>query len=575
MRLNILTDGGTDSLNYHPGPTMLEILQNSDFQVDSVCGGAGTCTKCRVQVTGFCPISAVDRKSFSESELSDGWRLSCQSRPRVNLAVKIPKVENFRNKPRVICYETGSRKPEARNPTSQEGEGRRDVIPTGRGGPYGVDPRLRGEDRVWNDSVHLVCDLGSTGVVVALGSNYQNRSLEVHLLNKQVRFGGDVMTRLHNASKYGIETLQKAVLKTIQTCLKAIETEDPNGYAEAIKHPVICAGNSAMTSLLLGWDIQSLAVSPYQPETLESGQFRLDVNSSDRLDPSLRGEDRGGRQPCLQTVPLLGGFVGGDTAAAILYIESIHPTGPWMMVDIGTNTEVVIKDSSGTFWFASAPAGPAFEGGNITKGMRAEPGAVSEAEYNAGSQPSRGGPERGSWSIQTIGDDIPKGICGSGLIEIVDQAVQSNLIHKDGYIPGGRLDVVDGIFLMADDVREFQLAKAATRTAVDILIQKAFSDGFPLSRERPIPDERIGVIYFAGTFASHLNQTSVKRLGLLPDDIPIQNIGNGSLKGAFIYAQMSEKQKAEFETRLHQTSKQIELALEDAFQAQFVENLNF
>ena len=221
-----------------------------------------------------------------------------------------------------------------------------------------------------------------------------------------------------------------------------------------------------------------------------------------------------------------------------------------MMVDIGTNTEIVIKDAAGTYWFASAPAGPAFEGGNITKGMRAEPGAMSEARY-----------EGGSWTIQTIGDDIAKGICGSGLIEIIDQAVQHDLIQKDGYIPNGRLDVVDGIFLMADDVREFQLAKAATRTGIDILMQRA--GAHPKN------------IYFAGTFASHLNKTSVKRLGLLPCDIPIKNVGNASLKGAFVYAQMDDKEKAEFETRLHSKSKQIELALEDEFQGQFVDNLNF
>lgn len=490
MKVTIESEESKSEVKCLAGPTLLQLLQDSDFQVDSVCGGGGTCLKCRVQVKGFCPTSSIDKKAFTETEIREGWRLSCQCRPRTNISVHIPKVENYRKKPRVT----------QRNITLK-------------------NPKL-------------ICDLGSTGVVVALGDDFETIACEAHLLNKQVRYGGDVMTRLHNATKFGVKSLQNAQLKTIELCLKELETLRPEDFSKAAKHPVICAGNSAMTSLLHAWDIQNLAVSPYQPEQTDT--------CSTIVSNSI----------FLQTPPLLGGFVGADTTAAILYLESLKTQTPWMMTDIGTNTEIVLKDDSGTYWFASAPAGPAFEGGNITKGMRAEPGAVSEAKY-----------ESDKWQLKTIGNDVPKGICGSGLIEIIDQAVQHNLIHKDGLVPGGQLTVSDRIFLMADDVREFQLAKSATRTAIDVLIKRA---GVTPRK-----------IYFAGTFASHLNQTSVKRLGLLPPDIPVENIGNGSLKGAFVYASLSGSERKSFADKLNTQKRQIELALEDDFQAAFVNNLGF
>jgi uncharacterized 2Fe-2S/4Fe-4S cluster protein (DUF4445 family) len=182
--------------------------------------------------------------------------------------------------------------------------------------------------------------------------------------------------------------------------------------------------------------------------------------------------------------------------------------------------------------------------------MRAEPGAISVARF-----------ESGTWNIDTIGNDIPRGICGSGLMDILYEGVKSNLIHKDGYLPEGRLDVTEKVTLLADDVREFQLAKSATRTAIDLLI------------------ERAGVtptaIYLAGTFAQHLRFDSVIGIGLLPPGIPIHVLGNASLLGAIEFAAKPKAEREEWLSKLESIRHFVELALQDDFQARFVKNLDF
>ncbi|MBU6375551.1 MAG: DUF4445 domain-containing protein, partial [Bdellovibrionales bacterium] len=251
-----------------------------------------------------------------------------------------------------------------------------------------------------------------------------------------------------------------------------------------------------------------------------------------------------------ESLPLMAGFVGGDTVAGILALESRGVPAPWMLVDIGTNTEIVICNEKNEYWFSSAPAGPAFEGGNIHHGMRAETGAIAEACW-----------ESGQWKLKTIGKDIPRGICGSGLMDILAQAVQHGLIHPDGLVPGGSLQLSDQVVLLADDVREFQLAKGATRTAAELLIERAGT--------KPLK------IYLAGTFAQHLNLDSIRRVGLLPPDIPCEAIGNASLQGALLWASLPEARRQAFWSRLESGRNPVELALQDDFQSRFVAHLDF
>jgi len=481
------------------GARLLDYLQENSVPVNAACGGNGTCHKCRVKVTeGFSAITPKDREAFHESELASGWRLSCQSRPRTNLSLDVPSAESIRNRARVV-----KRSEEAKRPV-------------------------------------LICDLGSTGVVVAIidlaatGNESRVPLIEAHLLNRQVRFGADVMTRLHHAQLKGVDPLQTALIDSLKSCLDALKSDAPALFAAAFPSGMYCSGNSAMTSFLLNRSIDTLAVAPFQPDSREAGEFTSEV--------------LGGLK--VKTLPLLAGFVGGDTVAGILAIEALGAAEPWMLVDIGTNTEIVVNNGKGELWLSSAPAGPAFEGGNISQGMRAEAGAISVARHDGE-----------AWTLETIHGDIPRGICGSGLIDILNESVKSELITEDGFVPGGRLLVTPEIGILADDVREFQLAKSATRTAADLLIER--SGVTPLK------------IYLAGTFAQNLRLDSVDGVGLLPPGIPVSVIGNASLTGVGLYAALEEPARKKFLDRLEEMRRPVELALQDDFQERFVRNLNF
>jgi uncharacterized 2Fe-2S/4Fe-4S cluster protein (DUF4445 family) len=511
VKIQVFCRGETVEIQAPSGARLLDYLQQQAVPVNAACGGKGTCHKCRVQLqSGFLGISAADRRAFRESELQQGWRLSCQAVPRASLSILLPNTESLRSRPRLVVDSP------ALHDTLEE---------------LRTSPSASKSDQP--SSLVLACDLGSTGVVVAVAKRGQKKPLiEAHLLNKQVPFGSDVMTRLHSAQKQGTAPLHHAFDQTLIACLKALEEASPELAPHWKSLPLICAGNSAMTSFAHQWSIESLAVAPFQPEKREADSSRL----SD--------------QTLVQTLPLLAGFVGGDTVAGILAIESRGASAPWMLMDIGTNTEVVIRNERGEYWFSSAPAGPAFEGGNIHHGMRAETGAIAEARWSAQ-----------GWTLKTIGQDLPRGICGSGLIDLLAESVEHGLIQADGFVPEGKLQITEQVCLLADDVREFQLAKAATRTAADLLIERAGC----------VPRQ----LYLAGTFAQHLRLESVERIGLLPTGMAYETLGNASLEGTLLWANLSDHDRHEFTERLERGRRPIELALQDDFQERFVAQLDF
>ncbi|MBX9769002.1 MAG: ASKHA domain-containing protein, partial [Bdellovibrionales bacterium] len=378
----------------------------------------------------------------------------------------------------------------------------------------------------------LACDLGSTGVVVSLLGADGVVVREAHLLNRQISFGADVMTRLQKAQENGVAKLQLPLFETIEKCVAALKKWDPELVQAALTHPIICSGNSAMASFLHGWPIESLATSPFQP-------FKKTSERTVWKDLTV------------ETPPLLAGFVGADTFAALVWLESQNFKKPWMLVDIGTNTEIVIMTPEGSIWCSSAPAGPAFEGGNITRGMRAEPGAISVAKYQSG-----------KWELEVLGNDRAIGMCGSGLIDAIAESLDGGLIQSDG-LTQEPVELTEGVELFQDDIREFQLAKSATRTACEILMERA--------------GVKIETLFLAGTFAEHLRLESVERVGLLPQGIPIQKVGNASLKGSLLMSLESRENvfRQNLEKRIAQDLVAVELALQDDFQERFVRNLNF
>ena len=487
------------------GPTALEILQSQDIPIRSSCMGKGLCHQCRVKVErGLAPISASDRKAFPEGALKEGWRLSCMLRPKANLELFFPQVYVFQEDLQVL-----------RSPQ----------------GPW------------W-----IAVDLGTTGVELA-AVDEQGLWAKVKSLNRQIQMGADVMTRLEYAQRRGVEPLRQRAVGQLRSLVKVLETTlkkssekaSQPGSAEFTGR-IVVAGNSAVISFLLGLNIESLAVSPYQPEVL-TAQVRELPQAAEASAWQL------------ETLPLIDSFVGGDLWAGLFLL---HQRGlataehSWILVDVGTNSEILFWDGQKLF-VSSTPAGPAFEGSSISIGMRAESGAIVNPRWN---------PAHQRWDYEVIDGDYPKGLCGSSLVQMVAEAVTAGSVNREGEVlEPVHLELSQGLALSQADVREFQLAKSAIRTGLELVVEKVSATGKP-------PEK----LFLAGAFGQHLPLQPCFDLDLLPL-MEVEILGNSSLEGTVAWGQATDQQRDQFSAWVEKTKTPIELALSDDFQEKFIRNM--
>jgi uncharacterized 2Fe-2S/4Fe-4S cluster protein (DUF4445 family) len=393
------------------------------------------------------------------------------------------------------------------------------------------------------NQVFAAVDLGSTSVQLRTIDPATGDVLgEASMLNRQVRRGHDVMTRLTYALE-GAAARDELTNDARETFRLLEEAARGRIFAKdgEITHWFVAA-NSAMTALLWGADITSLAEAPYYPPF-------FDERSGSPKEWGLSGE-------VLTTFPLLGSFVGGDTAAAIIATDLDKPGLSRMLIDIGTNTEIVLAHQ-GKLYAASTPAGPAFEGGNISIGMRAEVGAIVRIDVR----------EDGAIRPTTIGSGKAKGICGTGLLEVLGELVRSGLVARDGAIASGadRVVLARGVDLLQMDIRELQLAKGALRAATKLLCRVA-----------EIRDKELAKVLLAGAFGANLHHDVAIRLGMLPEVDPsaVHAVGNAALEGATLFARDPASVRARL-ADVRTSLEHVELAMRDDFQDIFVASLNF
>lgn len=493
------------SVSFLAGHSLLEVAQAKGIAVNAPCGGRGSCGKCLVRVvTGSAPPSADDKAILSDGMLRDGLRLSCKMRPKTAVTVEVQSRFDLRAAPALTKLSAGDELPE---------------------------------------TVDMAVDLGSTSVQLrTIDARTGALTGEVSALNKQVRRGHDVMTRLTHALK-GREARDELTADARATLSLLEETARGRLFAKEGKvRAWFIAANSAMTALLWGADIESLAEAPYTPPFMDERTERAEALG-------LPGEE-------VTTFPLLASFVGGDTSAAVIARGLDREGPPRMLIDIGTNTEIVLAHG-GALYACSTPAGPAFEGGNISIGMRAEEGAIVRIEVR---------PDR-SIRAFTIGGAKAKGICGTGLLEALGALVDSGVVAKDGTITNGdgRVRLARGLDLLQLDIREVQLAKGALRTATKILCRTA-----------GLADKELAEVAVAGAFGAHLNHELAVRLKMLPEVTPsvVRAVGNAALEGATLFAQDPSGTRARL-ADIRQRTRHIELATRDDFQELFVESLGF
>ncbi|WP_321472899.1 ASKHA domain-containing protein [uncultured Paludibaculum sp.] len=359
-----------------------------------------------------------------------------------------------------------------------------------------------------------VIDLGTTTLVVQTVDLATGEVLGVETdLNPQARFGADVMSRIqyqlhHPGSLTGL------IRERLGAMLQG------SGPLEEI----LIVGNTAMHHLFCGLDVEPLSHVPFESPTLGAVQVELDWPG-----PAI-------------FLPNLGGFVGSDLLAGIVATgldTSSHRTA---LFDIGTNGEIVVGSSQG-IRCASTAAGPAFEGGRISKGMRAGAGAIDSV--HAGLE------------CRVIGGVPARGICGSGLVDAVAVARQQGLI-----LPGGRVTTADRripltpeVALTQGDIRELQLAKGAMAAGLKML--------------NPHPPEKL---YLAGAFGNYIRQSSACAIGLLPEGCLVEPVGNSALRGARILLLTPSTRRERLE-RLLSITTHVELASDPDFQDLFAESM--
>jgi uncharacterized 2Fe-2S/4Fe-4S cluster protein (DUF4445 family) len=590
----VIFSPGQKEVEVNEDTSLLGAAEKAGVYLNSLCGGEGVCGKCRVQVTKG--KGKVDKNSiafFTKEEIEKGYVLACQTPVKENLEVLIPpesrleeeqilkeplesKQKTWRESPPIhysepdwVSLHKRPRDPaslfeplankvyiELPKPTIDDnipdtGRVVRELRKKLKFPSYEVSlsclkdlfMKLRRSD--WKITVTLsrhddtgqifqieegnttdrnygvAVDIGTTTVVAQLVDLRTGRVIGVEgNHNLQAHYGEDVLSRIaYVCGKGSLDLLQKAVVENINVLIqtlagaKRVKVEDITC--------IVAAGNTTMSHILLGLMPCSIRDDPYVP-TVD-------------LYPSISAKEIGiaiNPQGIIQVLPSIASYIGGDTVAGVLACNMADRPEMTCLIDIGTNGEIVIGNNE---WLlsCSASAGPAFEGGDTKWGMRAARGAIEKVKIN-----------EGELVYETIGKDKPRGICGSGLIDLIYELARNRVIDIDAKF---RSSLRDRRLIRGEDEMKYIVAfPEETETGEALTIAQTDIDNILRSKAaifaaiKSLIDyagltfDQLEKIYVAGGFGNYLNIEKAVGLGLLPD-IPrerIEFVGNSSLMGA-------------------------------------------
>ena len=382
----------------------------------------------------------------------------------------------------------------------------------------------------------LAFDIGTTTVVCYLLDGRSGKLLaQASTMNPQAQFGADVISRVQKVLDTGTDELMRCIRRALvqlteDVCAEAGITPMQIGAAAIV-------GNTAMHHLMLGIDPKPLVTPPYMPAVFDA----------------MEVEDLLPIAGTVRVLPNIAGFVGGDTVGCMAATRFDQLEELTLMIDIGTNGEMVLGDRNRRIACSTA-AGPAFEGAKISCGMRGADGAVDHVWL-----------EDGKVRFHVIGDTAPKGLCGSGLLDLVAVLLDAEIIDESGRLEGKSYRLGDsGVVLTQKDVREVQLAKAAIRAGIELLCAQL---GVKL--------EQIRKVCLAGAFGNYLDPASACRIGMIPPVLlaRIQPIGNAAGEGAKLSALSREEYV--YAQSLARGTEFLELASLPDFQDCYVDALEF
>jgi uncharacterized 2Fe-2S/4Fe-4S cluster protein (DUF4445 family) len=496
-----------------PGASLFDCADTLGIQVPTSCKKNGKCRECLVEVTAGAGL--LSPKTPEENHLRDKFRLACRCHVTDSDGV-------------VRCH------------TLRRGAMRIErhafELPTGRQ-KCPLDPAVtRDGDRILLDGAEiarssapifgLAMDLGTTTVVVRLLNLETGEIVADASFENPQRFGGsDVMSRIQFDTDDHSRLLQRTFAGYLSRAIRDFPV-DPQTIYE-----LVVAGNSTMRDIFFRLNVHSIGQSPYRSIT------ELEMAAGQRTTTSLCEAAKKLSLPIhpqarVYGLPIISGHVGADAAACMLAVDLAHEDRLIAVMDIGTNTELILGNKH-KILAASCPAGPAFEGGAIACGMPGLPGAIEKVRMG----------EDGSLQAGIIGDVPAEGLCGSGLVDLLGELLRTGRINALGRFENGEdryelpLESDPRIFLAESDINELAQAKGANAAGLQVIFQD-YGIGFG----------ELDVFYLAGGFGRHLNAGSAKRIGLIPnlDDAKIVQVGNAAIEGACM-ALLSRTKRAELE----------------------------
>ncbi|OHB79960.1 MAG: ferredoxin [Planctomycetes bacterium RBG_16_64_10] len=520
------------------GTTLFALADQLDLRVTSSCLGQGRCRECLVEVTRG--MDQLTPPTEAELHLGGGFRLACQAR-----------VRGADGEVRCRRLRRGTLQIEQSAVALPSLTRQRAVDPAVRRAGHRIVLDSTEIARSTGPILGLAIDLGTTTVVMRLVDLETGQILATEALENPQRFAGsNVLARVQYDTTHRGQLLRRTLVGYLTHALEALDHDCRSIYE------VTVAGNPVMRDLFFGLDVRGLGQMPFRSITEHK------YLAGKRPSTSLAISGRRSRLPIhprarVYGLPLVGCHVGADTAACLLAIDMATEQRTVALMDIGTNTELVIGHGH-RIHAASCPAGPAFEGGAIECGMPALEGAVEHVRMDG----------RGHTELAVIGGGQPVGICGSGLIDVLAELLASRRMNHLGRLTDRShrfvLDAANQVYLTEQDISHLAQAKAANTAGLHLL-----------PRNFGIPLDAIEVFYLAGGFARRLNLDSARHIGLIPDlpDERIVQVGNASLEGATL-ALLSMSARRTLEA-LVKTIDHIELETMADFVHFFTEGVQF
>lgn len=503
--------------------TILEWYRKNHKEIDAPCGGRGECGRCKIKFLANAPeASAQEKKRLTEEELLQGIRLACITEKTEQIKENdFVFVGNVLAGNRMVVVEEA--KPEDyKAPTKK----------------YGI-----------------ALDIGTTTLAMRLVELLSGESVAtITAINHQRAYGADVITRIEAANHGKLSELQSCILHDIMNMLTDMMTQTGVCFLQVKK--MVVAGNTTMCHLLSGYSCEGLGKAPFRPVNMGFVQTTL----YDLFKPI---EECNSHQIVLDNpdvkvviLPGISAFVGADIVAGMYYCDMDIKEETQMLLDVGTNGEMVIGNKAG-FVATSTAAGPVFEGGNISCGMPAVKGAIAHVKADM---------------CEVVGDVEPEGICGSGLVDLTAYLLDVQIIDENGTLCDAYFDegypirdclknnsAKRELKLTQADIREIQMGKAAIRAGIDVLTENCEPE----------------TVCLAGGFGVAMNVIAATKIDLLPKHWgeKIKSVGNASLEGAHKF--LLDESGRERISGIVEKTKEILLAEQGKFEEKYIHFLQF